>query len=149
MRLYTKQLNNYSLSPVLTILLNYGKDIFHLSAKLISVAPSTTKRSIYFSISLTGYHSAFYGCVITDDFPACFTNKRFDAFSLCSTCEFLFHRPRLPKHIVQLRVKKRAWAAYKRTGDISTLKNASRIARAALRQHKRCTEIHLTYSNDR
>ena len=82
---------------------------------------------------------------VSQHFAACFKKILFDAISLFSTC-VLFYCLCLLKHIVQLlRVKKRAWVTYLRTGDISAFKNASGIATTILRQHKRCTEMCLIY----
>ena len=102
------------------------------------------------ALSLIGWTAAFKGCAVTDDYAARFTNLVLDAANKCSAFVPLFRRPRLPKHIVVLlRVKKRAWTSYMRTRDMSAFKAASRTVRAALRQHRRCEEMRLIYSQDR
>ena len=50
--------------------------------------------------------------------------------------------------VVLLRVKKRAWTSYLRSRDMSAFKAASRTARAVLRQHRRCEEMRLIYSQE-
>ena len=91
------------------------------------------------ALNLIDWTVAFNGCAVTDDYAALFTNLVLDAVNKCSAIVPLFRRPRLPKHfVVLLRVKKRAWTSYLRTRDMSAFKAASRTARVALRQHRRC-----------
>ena len=102
------------------------------------------------TLRLIDWTVAFKGCAVTYDYAARFTNLVLDAVNKCSAFVPLFRRPRLPKHIVVLlRVKKRPWTSYLRTRDKSAFKAASRTARAALRQHRRCEEMRLIYSQNR
>ena len=62
----------------------------------------------------------------------------------------MFQHPRIPKHNGKLlRAKKHAWIKSKRNGKKLVFKEASKIARVALRQHRRCEEIRLMYAKDR
>ena len=102
------------------------------------------------ALCLIDWTVAFKSCEVTDDYAARFTNLVLYAVNKCSAFLPLFRRPRLPKYIVLLlRVKKRAWTSYLRTRNMSAFKAASRTARAALRQHRRCEEMCLIYSQDR
>ena len=102
------------------------------------------------ALNLIDWTVAFKGCAVTDDYAARFTNLVLDAVNKCSAFVPLFRRPQLSKHIVVLmRVKKRAWTSYLRTRDMSAFKAASKTARAALQQHRRCEEMRLIYSQDR
>ena len=55
----------------------------------------------------------------------------------------------LPRHIVKLlHSKRRAWLSAKRSGDFTSYKTLCQTVRSVIRQHTRCLDLRLVYSND-
>ena len=132
----------------------YDAQLWHITLPTFQRRRNLRRRVDYtklnYALSLIDWTVDFKGCVVTDDYAARFTNLILDAMNKCLIFVPFFRRPWLPKHIVALlRVKKRAWTSYLRTRDMSAFKAASKNARAALRQHRRCEEMRLIYSQDR
>ena len=101
-------------------------------------------------ISQVNWTAEFHDCITTDEYAQRLTNILQDETDKCSHISPLFQRPRIPKHIVKLlRAKKRACIKSKRTSKKLVFKEASKIARVALRQHRRCEEMRLIYAKDR
>ena len=101
-------------------------------------------------LSQVDWARVFNGCITADDYADTFTELLSNAITDCSRYTPALKRQRLPRYIVSLlRKKKRAWAAFKRTGDKAAFNFASKTARAALRQHRRCMEMRLIYANDK
>ena len=100
-------------------------------------------------LSQTDWTASFQGCIVVNDFVYRFNSLIFGAVDTCTSYKSIFRRQRLPRHIVQLlRAKKRAWRTSRQSGDTALFKAASSIARAALRQYRRCEELRLVYSNN-
>ena len=58
--------------------------------------------------------------------------------------------PRLPKHIAKLlRTKRRLWTKAKCTGDYMAYYTATKIAKSAIRIHRRNQEWKLVYANNK
>ena len=117
-------------------------------------------RSVSFTFTLYNYNSFklsnidwvtfFSGCFNANQFASKFTDLLTMETDICTRYVPAFRRQRLPRHIVHLlRAKKRAWSTCKHTGDRATFKAASKVTRAALRQHRRCNEMRIIYANNR
>ena len=60
-----------------------------------------------------------------------------------------YRRRSLPKHIVNLRSKRKTWKVAKRTGNLSSFLAARKTAKAALRVYQRNLEQRIIYNEDK
>ena len=101
-------------------------------------------------LSQTDWTASFQRCIVANDFAHLFNTFIFNAVDTCTSYNPIFHRQRLPRHIVQfLRAKKRAWQTCRQSGDNAPFKAASRKSRVALHQYRRCEELSVVYSKNR
>ena len=99
-------------------------------------------------LSQTDWTTSFKERIVANDFAYCFNTLIFNAVDTCTS-----YKPISAVDaylgILLLCVKKRTWRTNRQSGDIAPLKTASRTARAALRQYRRCEKLHLVYSDNR
>ena len=103
-----------------------------------------------FKLQFVDWSSTFARCVGANEYAEQFTTVLKTAVANRTSFKKVCLRPRLPKHIVKLlRTKPRLWTKVKCTGDYTAYYTARKIAKSAIRIHRRNQEWKLMYANNK
>ena len=103
-----------------------------------------------FKLQFVDWPSIFAGFVGANEYVERFTIVLKTVFADCASFKSFCLRLRLPKHIVKLlRTKRKLWTKTKCTGDYSAYYAARRIAKSAIRIHRRNQEWKLVHANNK